>query len=107
MKTNLQSALIAEAFMETLIKSAVTPPAAEEKRHSTWVEDEAGDLAAKAAAQAADVLQFVRDYIPADASWAVEAAHDLKARVEEVYRDNKAVIPHEGWLPTVTWFLQR
>ena len=107
MQTNLQPALIAQHFMDTLIKSAYSPPAAEVQRHSTWVADTAGDVAAKAAAQAADVLQYVRDFIPADASWAVDAAHELKARVEEVYRDNKTTIPPmKGWLLTVVWFLQ-
>ena len=87
--------------METLIKTtcaqqAGDQPAAEAQRPTTWKEDTSDDVAAKAAADAVDVLQFVADHIPADAPWAVEKAHELQAHVIEVHRTRGDPVPIEG-----------
>ena len=59
--------MIAEHLFKTLVKTAGRPAAARQaERHSTWTADTKGDLAAKAAAKAAMILQEVADHIPAD-----------------------------------------
>ena len=86
MTKSLQSKLIAENLFKMIVESVNQPTAERQSaedatRHSTWMEDKQGDLAAKAASQAALILQEVADHMPADSSWAVGVAHELQRHV--------------------------